>query len=99
MRLTIEQKEAIKTVFKQVFTQGKVILFGSRVDDTKRGGDIDLFIDTQQNTQNLFTLKIEFLVKLKNKIGSQKIDLVLAPFVSLDFKKEIKEKGVLLCQI
>ncbi len=91
MRLTIEQQEAIKTVFKQVFTQGKVILFGSRVDDTKRGGDIDLFIDTQQNTQDLFTLKIEFLVKLKNKIGSQKIDLVLVPFVSLDFKKEIKK--------
>ncbi len=65
----------------------------------ERGGDIDLFIDTKQNTQDLFNLKIEFLVKLKNRIGNQKVNLVLSSFASLELKKEIKRKGLVLCQI
>ncbi len=99
MRLTSEQKNAIESVFKKVFVQGKVILFGSRVDDRMQGGDIDLFVETERNPDDLFNLKIAFLVALKSRIGSQKIDVIFSAFAPLALKQEVKNKGVLLCQL
>ncbi|MDQ6968120.1 MAG: nucleotidyltransferase domain-containing protein [Mariprofundaceae bacterium] len=99
MRLSQAQIHAIEQVFQTVFLHGKVILFGSRVDDQKKGGDIDLFIQTTEPISDLFACKIQFLLALKNKIGEQKIDLVLAPFASEALKDEIDKTGILLCQI
>ena len=44
IRLNSFEVDAIKKAFKEVFKEGEVYLFGSRVDDTKRGGDIDLYL-------------------------------------------------------
>ncbi len=41
MRLTSYQVTMIKKAFSETFGKGKVYIFGSRTDDTKRGGDID----------------------------------------------------------
>jgi predicted nucleotidyltransferase len=92
------QVQAITSVFQDTFSHGKVILFGSRVDDEKKGGDIDLFIEPAEPMSDLFTRKIKFLTALKKRIGEQKIDLVLAPFAADALKQEVKKKGVLLCQ-
>lgn len=52
-------------------------IFGSRADETKKGGDIDLFI-TNKNKENLtLKAKISYLARLKSTIGDQKIDVVL----------------------
>jgi predicted nucleotidyltransferase len=42
MKLNQNYINTIKKYFDKYFINGKVYLFGSRVDDTKRGGDIDL---------------------------------------------------------
>lgn len=76
MRLTDNDKKAIKETFFEIFEDGKIYLFGSRVDDTKRGGDIDLYISPSSKTR-LASKKIDFLVALKQKIGEQKIDVVI----------------------
>ena len=76
MKLKKYEIDAIKTTFKDVFKDGDIYLFGSRVDDSKKGGDIDLYISTPE-TKNLVSKKIDFLVKLKQKIGEQRIDVVL----------------------
>ncbi|MDX8378179.1 MAG: nucleotidyltransferase domain-containing protein [Mariprofundales bacterium] len=99
MRLNQVQVDAIEQVFQTVFLHGEVILFGSRVDDQKKGGDIDLFIQTAEPMSDLFERKIQFLLALKNRIGEQKIDLVLAPFAPEELKREINKTGILLCQI
>jgi len=99
MRLSQAQVQAIEQVFKTVFLHGEVILFGSRVDDQKKGGDIDLFIQPAEPMSDLFARKVQFLRALKNKIGEQKIDLVLASFAPEDLKREIKKTGMLLCRI
>lgn len=81
MRLTSSQIKSIKQVAAEVMgDQARLMLFGSRVDDTRRGGDIDLYVaapvlppQAQQAT------KLKLLVKLKQQIGEQRIDLVFAP--------------------
>ena len=76
MRLTAADRQAIRATFEKVFGAGEVYLFGSRVDDGRRGGDIDLYL-LPEISQGLTRKKIEFLVRLKEKIGQQKIDVVL----------------------
>ena len=61
MRLSKAQHQAIKKYFLEVFHDGQIYLFGSRVDDGKRGGDIDLYIDSP-DTKKLVHKKLDFLV-------------------------------------
>mgnify|MGYP002788346439 CR=1 FL=1 len=65
--------------FHQFFLEGDELwLFGSRVDMTKRGGDIDLYIETSFDNYDIaIEKKLAFLYELKKEIGDQKIDLVL----------------------
>ena len=46
MRLTLKEVKLIKETFLDIFQDGKICLFGSRVDDSLKGGDIDLLIDS-----------------------------------------------------
>jgi len=47
MRLTeFEKKEIKHAVEKNFGTEIDVYLFGSRIDDSLKGGDIDLYIET-----------------------------------------------------
>ncbi|MCD6172183.1 MAG: nucleotidyltransferase domain-containing protein [Sulfurimonas sp.] len=67
MRLSKYYLESIKTAFSSVFGDGAIYLFGSRVDDSKKGRDIDLYIEVDDKS-NLFEKKIKFLSKLKQKL-------------------------------
>ena len=63
---------------KEVFGEdSRAILFGSRIDDSQRGGDIDLFIETNLSTHVARSKKIRFLIALKRNIGDRKIDVVV----------------------
>jgi predicted nucleotidyltransferase len=88
MRLTIFEVQSIINTFHEVFGNGKIYLFGSRVDESKKGGDIDLYLEVETQ-ENLYEKKIDFLVKLQNKIGEQKIDIVFAKDPSRNIEKEI----------
>ena len=76
MRLTQKELNSIKTTFENIFNEGAIYLFGSRIDNSRKGGDIDLYISTKTKN-NLVKKKIDFLVSLKRKIGQQKVDVVL----------------------
>jgi len=52
----------------------KVIFLGSRVDDTRKGGDIDLYIQPRIK-ENLSEKKINFLAELKSDIGDLNFDI------------------------
>ncbi len=75
MRLSQNYIDVIKKNFKQFFLNGDIYLFGSRVDDTKKGGDIDLYLIVPDH-HNLFEKKIKFLARIKRELGEQKIDIV-----------------------
>jgi predicted nucleotidyltransferase len=80
MRLSNNDINEIKAVTHSVFGDNAfVTLFGSRIDDSKRGGDIDLFIKCNKtiSREELYQLKIKFLIQLKKRIGDQKIDVLI----------------------
>ncbi len=95
MRLNDKQIRAIKRYFKECFGEGDIYLFGSRADESRRGGDIDLYISTP-NRDNLVAKKLNFLVRLKREIGEQKIDVVLDWGKDRLIDKIAKERGIRL---
>jgi hypothetical protein len=47
MRLTEEEVGAIRAAAREAFGAGAVVrVFGSRADDARRGGDLDLHVET-----------------------------------------------------
>ncbi|SRR5574344_2295309 len=80
MRLNNKDINAIRDVASAIFGETATIrLFGSRTDDNKKGGDIDLLIQYNQQISRMerYRLKIKFLVQLKKIIGDQKIDVII----------------------
>jgi uncharacterized protein len=77
MRLSQFQINTINSLAKKHFGQeATVYLFGSRIDNQKKGGDIDLFVNNNNETALTIEAKIHFLAELKAKIGDRKIDVV-----------------------
>lgn len=94
MRLTESEVHSIKRAFIETFEDGKIYLFGSRVDDSKRGGDIDLYLCPSKVYDDERQRKINFLVKLDEYIGEQKVDAVLAKNKDRLIEKEAIRTGI-----
>lgn len=79
MRLSTDQISAIKQEAEHYFGSGtEVWLFGSRVDDAQRGGDVDLYVrPVVADPAQLASARFAFLARLKRRLGDRKIDLVL----------------------
>lgn len=97
MRLTEEDRELIKKSVKTHFGESaKVYLFGSRADDTKRGGDIDLYIETEV-IEGVLQKKLKLIGELHYLLGEQKIDIVINNFLHDKYIFEVaKNEGILL---
>lgn len=95
MRISNFQKDKIVNIFKDIFKEGEIYLFGSRVDNSKKGGDIDLYL-IPKNLNNLGYRKIDFLIYLKKAIGEQKIDVVIDRGDNILINKIAKREGILL---
>lgn len=93
MRLTYDEVKAINAAFSHTFKEGKIFLFGSRIDDNSKGGDIDLYIESPLK-EDIYKKKIDFLVKLKSLIGDQKIDIIVQEDESRLIEIEAKDKGI-----
>ena len=78
MRLSQVQRAAIVESVRESFgSDTRVWLFGSRVDDHKRGGDIDLLVEAKANLAQETRQKLRALGLIQRRIGEQKIDLVV----------------------
>ena len=75
MRITEYEKNVIVDAVKETDPDAKVWLFGSRTDDKKKGGDIDIAIFSEKINKNVME-EINVRHFIYDKIGEQKIDIV-----------------------
>ncbi|MBL0319064.1 MAG: nucleotidyltransferase domain-containing protein [Alphaproteobacteria bacterium] len=100
MRLSLSEIEVITTVFKKHFwVNDHLWIFGSRVDNSKRGVAIDLYIETAYNPEQAAGSNILFISDLWIALGEQHIDIVLK-LIHSDFDLPIyhvaKKEGIQL---
>lgn len=78
MRLTAEEASAIKAAAREAFGPDVVVrLFGSRVHDQLRGGDIDLHFEVDSSIPD-FQRRSAFLDAVEQRIDGRKIDTVFS---------------------
>jgi len=97
MRLNEKSAATIKEAAKTYFDENtRVYLFGSRADDSKKGGDIDLYVETEVSG-NLLKRKLRMLAMLHKVLGEQKIDIVVKRAGSKRYIDEIAQnEGIAL---
>ena len=93
MRLSKVEINNLKTSVFSFDKEAKLYLFGSRTDDQKRGGDIDLLIISKNiNREEVRKIKLNFY----DEFGEQQIDILQddgkldEPFKKLIFTKAIE---------
>ena len=98
MRLNVEEKNKIIQYAKVFFgNEANLYLFGSRVDDAKKGGDIDLFLESEEIID--MQTQIQFLTAIYKDTTQREVDfLIKIPTPkNLPIYKIAKKEGILLC--
>jgi len=93
MRLSQIERNAILAAIGAQDPQADVYLFGSRVDDSARGGDIDLLVLSRRI--DLMT-RLDILGDLHRRLGERKIDLLVYPDLGQPFARIAAAEGVRL---
>ena len=93
MRLSKLEVDVVKQSVYRHDPEALVYLFGSRADDTKKGGDIDLLIIS---TIIKPADKIDLKAAIYEKLEEQKIDIVVAKNKEKPFVRLALKQGVLL---
>ena len=93
MRLTSNELETIRTSINGVDPEAEIYLFGSRLDDRARGGNIDLLVLSQRID---LMAKLDILARLHQTFGEQRIDLMIEPDLARPFARIAVDSGVRL---
>lgn len=99
MRLTAQQVDTIRRVIREeAGADAAVRLFGSRLDDTARGGDIDLLVRTSRPIDSPALFSAQLAARLVRALGGRRVDVVLcAPNLqALPIHELAEAEGVLL---
>ena len=81
IRLTQQEQAAIAKTAKGVLPAGsRVLLFGSRADDHRRGGGIDLLVEAfaPVSAQQSMALSTQLAARLYRLMGERRIDILVA---------------------
>jgi uncharacterized protein len=81
VRLTATEITAIREEIGRLDAKAVIYLFGSRVDDTARGGDIDLLVISDTLG---FRDELRLRRRIFDRIGCQQLDLVVRRRNQLD---------------
>ena len=78
MRLTPAQIDTIKSTAQAVLGAGaQVTLFGSRVDDDKKGGDVDLMVEVDQAVAEPALMAARMASRVSRAMHGRKVDVLL----------------------
>jgi predicted nucleotidyltransferase len=91
MRITDAEKDALVHSVRQADANARIWLFGSRLDDSKKGGDIDIAVLSS-------LIKIPERMRIRrsivDRIGEQKIDIVVSADGTDPFFRLAVETGI-----
>lgn len=79
MRLTDDQTRTILQLAHQVAgSQSRVRVFGSRLNDTVHGGDIDLMIELPGPVENPALMAAQMSAQVSRALHGRKVDVLLS---------------------
>ena len=99
MRLSPREIRIIRETATEVFGPGVTVsLFGSRIDDTARGGDIDLLIESDAAIPDRLRKNLQLGARLQIRLGERPIDiLVIDPSVPMQpIHEQARRTGIRL---
>jgi predicted nucleotidyltransferase len=99
MRLSPDQARTIVVATQELAgPDARVRLFGSRLDDQARGGDIDLLVECPRPVARPVWLAAQITARLQRRLGDRRIDvLVIDPATELQAVHRVAQtEGVLL---
>jgi uncharacterized protein len=78
MRLTFSQIEMIRHTAQAVFGDfARVTLFGSRVDDQAKGGDVDLMVEVSHSVDEPALLGAMVASRVSRAMDGRRVDVIL----------------------
>ena len=78
MRLTEQQIQDIKAIIQaEVGSEASVIVFGSRTDDSKKGGDLDLMVQVPAPVERPALLSAKLSARISKIMHGLKVDVIL----------------------
>ncbi len=99
MRLTPQQIQAIRAATAELAgSDAKVRVFGSRLDDTKRGGDVDLLLEMPLPVDQPALLAARLAAEISRLMHGRKVDIIVAApnLQHLPIHDVARREGVLL---
>ncbi|HFD16279.1 MAG TPA: nucleotidyltransferase domain-containing protein [Rhodospirillales bacterium] len=78
MRLSEEHRAIIREeVAREFGPEAEVLLFGSRVDDTARGGDVDLLVRVPHAVEDSTMAAVRLATRLERRFDGRRVDVLL----------------------
>lgn len=78
MRLTEAQIDLIRDAVHRVFgTRARVMLFGSRVDDNARGGDLDLLVEVDHPVDHPALASAQMAARIGRGMHGRRVDVII----------------------
>jgi predicted nucleotidyltransferase len=79
MRLTDYQIQIIRKITRQLAgDQSRVRVFGSRLDDTAHGGDVDIMLELPEPVDNPALMAAQISAQVSRAMHGRKVDVVLS---------------------
>lgn len=79
MRLTDEQMEAIRQSARQIGGElARVRVFGYRLDDSARGGDLDLMLELPEPVDNPALMAAQLAARASHALHGRKVGVVIS---------------------
>ncbi|AEF86162.1 DNA polymerase, beta domain protein region [Treponema primitia ZAS-2] len=93
MRITEAERKVLTEAVQEIDHDAHVWLFGSRADDAKKGGDIDIAVLSPKIDING---RMKIRRNIVDSLGEQKIDIVVSAKGDEPFFRLAVEKGIRL---
>lgn len=79
MRLSPKYKARIKEVVEEIAgSDARVFLFGSRVDDDKAGGDVDLLVELPSDVHDPAVFSEPLAAQISRIMSGRKTDVIIS---------------------